>query len=439
MIGFEKIIHTTVFNHLNQLRGYQGLWPQKGSHPKGTYGWIADELLSLLADLHFRRISESIYNRRLDVFVRSVAKSIHDSKRYFAIYDEFIYLEQQPFPEKIRNCLIDDIVLIYILLGKGNQILAGVRKGVWWKSLETPPDDPLFWFSVGYQMLPLLGFIGRSELEFVPEKFLLLIDMTHLKIPKQKKSTTAYLRHAYFNQIYSIAPQGAQIIIRAKGDINGMIIKEITVDELHCILARIETTEGASIGYLHLDTGLGYAVDVGTSTRKSRILKLIAEIYDDIVTAGKTKPSLLKKLLGKSSDQPNKERKSSPYFTYLPRTARSLTTSATSFRVPYSGPRRPPEFHAVKGSFPNRPMTERHYKDLIDWQAKTGIRIPWEKIIHGPKSKHPPLAKIPSYKEVFAAGRTFARPHHRPVSESTLAALPLFIKKEIEEELAKSK
>lgn len=431
-IDFETVLKEGIAaKRINLLRlpvSYP--WPKPLKVKTGNPAEIVEEVLSLLGRLHQGRIAPDTYKKRLGSLLRRRAGTIKKKSLYPFFVQAVTALEMrlQEMPEPIRHCLVDDFALLYLLLMRKNQILAGVREGIGWKEIQPPEvTSSIFWMSVAYQMLPFLGIIGRADLDLVPERFVFVTDYPQIAVPEPARSVGDLLEEAYHRQHFTLPPVGVAVKFENAGDVAGTLIKQIR----DYLVARVDTPYGQLLTYLSLDLADGFSFEV-VLDEETWLLNLLAEVYRDLVVTTEEGKIRRRREVSAPRELPavSEERaKPTLSFRLLPRRIRG---QEAPLRVIYSGPRRPPKLHTVSGHPRNVTMTEEHYRELLRWQDETGLRVPWHVVL---KEATWDDRVTPPFKLLEKCGRTYVRPHFSPVSDEVIASLPTFIKRRLQKEI----
>lgn len=261
------------------------------------------------------------------------------------------HLQESYFEERhpeIAEVLGLEREVLYYLLCEEDKIMAGSRGGLYWKKVffdnHPEEDKSTVWSSIISQMKGFYNYIGRAEVELVPERFLLMEDFEKLNLPVPARSIEELLEDAYYNQRYAISSEGAEVHIQRAGDLEIMIVK-IRGDEL---TAKAITTLGEVLIALNIDRAEPITPEI-VAKQEPRLVHILAEVYHDLVVAVEV-PSLPRRKRKTPQLRPIEERGlTERTFIYIPRKIR-VGGEEKEFpaRIPYQGERRPPRPHGFR-------------------------------------------------------------------------------------------
>lgn len=322
------------------------------------------------------------------------------------------YVETNPWLEPI---FLVDIINLYYLLCEKDKILAGIKGGVWWKKISAenyPPKEQKFaWVSIVTQMSTIFHLIGQSELELVPDRFILVENLKKLNLPKPAKSIEDLLEEAYDNQRYIISPEGAEVHLQKAGDLESMTVKQSGTK----VLAKAKTTLGEALVGVDIDLAESFSPDMyAGESEEPRLANILAEVYRDLVIAIEV-PGVPRKKRKKREVKIVEEKEPREYtWIYIPRIIRIKGEEREVPPLfPYEGPPRPRREHFVRGYLRRGNMTKKQRRNLEQFHRDTGIDI---------------LRLVPE------EGYTFVRPHKRGGKDEDFKRLPTFIKRRVETE-----
>ena len=125
-------------------------------------------------------------------------------------------LEYDPIPFEI---ILTDFCLVLARFSKNGELLVGLRNGVpVWKGVkieESPYEGQFLAFYEG--IIPIIDCIGEKELDLIPENPMSGVSALKIAFPMITKTTDRILEDAYFNQRFSIHPDGAMITFEDAG------------------------------------------------------------------------------------------------------------------------------------------------------------------------------------------------------------------------------
>lgn len=404
-----------IFTELQEMP-QKFVWPRKlGKEFKGKVYEYLQEFFDVmnLASQDDPRAFERYFNERRR-FLHKFTSEVKRKQRYRLLRDfaEKLAILPDLFPE-VRGVLILEACDLYYLLCEEDKMLAGAWGGLWWKEVipeNYPPEEREFvWQAIVLQMSAIFRNLRKSEIELVPDRFIIQENLKKLNLPKPAKSIEELLEEAYYHQRYMISPNGAEVHLRNAGDLETMIVKQ----SKDVVIAKAITTMGEALVIIDLDRAEPISPEV-TARQEPNLANILAEVYRDLVIAIEV-PGPPRKRREPSAVTPIEERELPKHtWIYIPRKIRVKGKETEApIRTPYKGPRRPPQTHEVDPHPRRGNMTEKQRKALEEYREQTGIDL----------------------FRLYRPGHTIVRPHTRGGKPGDIKELPTFIKKRIETRL----
>jgi len=187
-------------------------------------------------------------------------------------------LEYDPIPFEI---ILTDFCLVLARFSKNGELLVGLRNGVpVWKGVkieESPYEGQFLAFYEG--IIPIIDCIGEKELDLIPENPMSGVSALKIAFPMITKTTDRILEDAYFNQRFSIHPDGAMITFEDARDVREMKITVIN----GMFISRMMTGHGEDT--FCLDLNYGGQEHLLVLDAEKYLSRLLAQTYHDLVTA----------------------------------------------------------------------------------------------------------------------------------------------------------
>lgn len=307
----------------------------------------------------------------------------------------------------------------YLMACSYNRFIVGIKDGVIWRDITIPVMSqdtgkaPIFFAATYYTSM--MEHIGQREAVAVARDLMHPEVMDKVEVPSTQRSVDELLEDAWYRQRYIVPPEGANVLFRNAGDLMAVTL----VESRNKILAKVGTTKGDIGVFIDLvsSDGLSSPVPEGrvvTEYRDSAYMKIVAEVYHDLVTAEEISTTRYRRgLTSRSPQNSDSQIDTRAAYIYIPRRVRLGDNNEP--RLPYNGPRRPAKAHRVEG-FPRRGnMTPRHRAVLEEYERKLDIDL---------------LSKVPD-------GFTWVRDFNRGGKvDGASVELPKFIKRNIERRFA---
>lgn len=406
------------------------------SFKKPPFWGLADEVIKMIIEVFLEikedsEIERSRYQLKVQKILEETAREIREGRQYRFFADFIGAIEARfnlPFPEylpdlvsfrpTIPNLLFQTLTIIWILLEKDGRFPAIIGdRGYQGRKIflpEEPEKKAANLFVIGHQILAVLPWLGKKDLDLVPERFAILSqgEKGGLGIPIPTTTVPETLEDAYFHQRYVPHPVGAPVRIGRAGDIKGVFVKVRS----RVVIGKFTTEKGDILCLLDLETGQGvnfFQAEDSTQPRDS-LSRILASVYHALVVAvEKPSPRTDREEIELDRKYPLADGESLG-ISYIPRTIYVGAKKETAAPRTAHAFHRPPRVHPVRGH-PRRAEMSSHQRVLIEqFERETGLSI---------------LDKIPP-------GHTWVRPHFSPAVENeAIVAYPLFIKKRVEAEL----
>lgn len=324
------------------------------------------------------------------------------------------------------------------LVGNEGKLLFGTRGGKpAWKTLSTPFTRTLPPLSSLYSYpAQEMAYLDQSDEDLMPEPsewttaLPIAYDWPKIDISQVRQ----LMEQAYYNQRYTVQPEGAHVKLRHFGPIKRVVLKvkspslhdlnyfdlvvqfEVDNQSLHRIPrghppGLVKRSLLVFDGICMVGDGLFFHADEREERGITYLAWVAALIYHDLVTAdvitGERKVVSHDTQLVVAEDEEEK-----PSWVYIPRKVKKHRASP---RIPSDNPQVITP-HRVSGHLRRANPTESHLKTLAEFERKTGLRI------------IDLLSRNPNH--------TFVRPHISP-SEEGVKDLPKFIHSRLQSDMEK--
>lgn len=310
------------------------------------------------------------------------------------------------------------ITTLYLFACEPTRLLVGARGGFFWKDINIPilngDAETVLLIDLAHIYMEYFRQVGKEELATIPTEPIHSSLVDRINLPQPRAKFADILEDAFYRQKYDIPAEDTEVLLRDAGEVQK--VKMALRDPY--LFGNVVTSKGEGYVVIELDTGRWMdpvRIVTGKAEEPSPWANLVASVYNFFVTEEEIP---VEKYVAVHPPKtitltPLDERIKQPYRIYLPR--RSYIGERGDPRVKYEGSKRPPRFHPVRYAIPKMPMTEKHKKELAQWVAETGFRLP----------------EIP-------AGHTFRRPHMSPKeSEYRIRELPEFIRRRMQDDMDK--
>jgi hypothetical protein len=434
MIDWESILGPAFYERIERIEKIRKLIDSQGVSIVATkMDEISTAFLKALLDRISGKIDPATHQKRVSAVIKEFAHQVEKSGDYswlVSVMQSWYNCGLEISPRELVSEVTLDYLLLYLRLCRKTEILAGVYKGVFWKKIHAPkPNDWPALRVIALEMIPYLALIGREELFLVPENFL-PDQLVPISVPLIGRTREELLTEAYFNQHFTLGPEGAEVLLEGLTDIKSIMVKLVK----ETLIARVTTSRGDSLVALNLYKNEGVSfIDSSfyQGAKDKPMLALLAQIYHDLVTAV---DAIVEPRGSIRTQIVNLERPNHPIGArYIPRKIEhSVFPSGGAVRFTLTE-HRPPRPHPVGGHGRVDRMSTEHYTELLKWQEETGVQVPWHVLLDNPEWDD---QKTPALPMVRAAGHTFVRPHFTGITDERLQKLPEFIRRGLGREIA---
>lgn len=404
-----------IFKQFRELP-HRFVWPEEPA--RGAKGKVHEYLQDFCHVMNLASQSDPVafarFHDKRKQFLTSFTDHIKRKRRYRFLNDFIgrVSVLSDIYPE-IAGILTIESLDLYLLLCSENQILAGSKNGLWYKEINfenySPEEREAVWEAIILQMSIIFPSLDKSAIELVPDDFITREEIKKLNLPQPAKSIEELLEEAYYQQRYTVSPEGAEVHFQNAGDLKTIVLKQRS----GVIMAKAVTSMGEALVKIDLDEAVGLSPEIIVS-QKPVLANILAEVYRDLVVAVEIPSSGRKRrrVLATAERAPME-----PTCIYIPRIKWIRgEQKEMSIRIPYEGPQRPRRTHPVVGHTRHVKMTKEHRLAIEEYEEETGLRI---------------LDFLPE-------GSTYVRSHIRGGTELGIKKLPSFIIRRIQTQLEES-